>query len=271
VLRFLIGILLLLFSFCVSGQSIYLPVGARATSLGDASITLQDAWSGFNNTAGIAGLSNYQIAASAENRYGMEGINLVTLGVQAPIPTGNAFAGVYRFGDEFYNEQKASVGYATEIGIIKLGFRANYLQYVITDFGRRSTYSIDFGGIATILPQLVIGAQALNITQSSLDAANDQYVPTLLKLGLSYRPGNYFMLNAEIEKNLERKAVLKVGAEYTLADRFFLRAGIQDKSFSSFYGVGLRMFQFQLDYALSNHPELGISNSIALHYAFNKK
>jgi hypothetical protein len=228
-------------------------------------------WASFQNTAGITTTESLEVGATYESRFGMSGMDLMGVGVTSALPFGHAALNVFRFGDEIYNEHKLSLGYATEFGIIKLGGRVNYLQYHVMDFGTTATYSIDFGGIAAITPQLIVGAQALNITQSSLKSTEEQRVPTLLKLGLSYRPRGYFMLNAEIEKDILKPTMLKLGAEYNFLKKFYLRTGVNSGAFQSFYGLGFKYLSFQWDYALSNHAEMGFSHSISMHYKLRKK
>lgn len=264
-------IFLFLLQYGVYSQSIYAPVSSRVVGMGDASVTLGGFWSAFQNTAGISQSESLEAGVSYENRFGMQGFDLMAAGVSSPVPFGNAALTVFRFGDELYNEHRVSLGYATEIGIIKIGGRFNYLQYNIMDFGTKGTYSIDFGGIASITPQLVVGAQALNITQSVLSKSEDQRVPTLLKLGVSYRPKNYFMLNFEVEKDIVKPTMVKLGAEYNFLEKFFLRTGVNSYSFQSFYGLGFKHLAFQWDYALSNHAELGFSHSLSMHYKLRKK
>ncbi|WP_188460359.1 hypothetical protein [Marivirga lumbricoides] len=260
-----------LISVYSKAQSIYAPIGGRIIAMGDASATLAGFWSGFHNTAGISNLESLSAGVAYENRYGMEGFNFLAAGVSGPIPFGHAFIGAFRFGDHLYNEHKISLGYANEIGIIQLGGRINYLQYQVQDFGTKSTYSIDFGGITYLTPQLVVGAQALNISQSTLSEEDEQTVPSILKLGISYRPKKYFMLNLEAEKDIEKQTILKAGAEYIFLEKFFLRSGIQSSSFQTFYGLGFKYLSLQWDYALSNHPELGFSHAISMQYLLRKK
>jgi hypothetical protein len=258
-------------SFQILAQSIYAPVSSRVIGMGDASVTMEGFWASFQNTAGITSTENLEIGATYENKYGMPGMNYMAAGITGKLPFGSASLNVFQFGDDLYKENKISFGYATEIGIIKIGARGNYLQYQVLDFGTKGTYSIDFGGIAIITPQLVIGAQALNISQSNLDADEVTSVPTLLKLGVSYRPRAYFMLNAEIEKDILKTPMLKLGAEYSFLSKFFLRTGMNSGSFQSFYGLGFKYLSFQWDYALSNHAEMGFSHSISMHYKLRWK
>jgi len=263
--------ILLFAAFQIHAQSIYTPVSSRVIGMGDASVTMEGYWASFQNTAGITNTSRLEVGATYENRFGMPGLDFMAAGFTSKLPYGYASLNVFRFGDEIYNEHKISLGYATELGIIKLGGRLNYLQYQVQDFGKEETYSIDFGGIATITRQLVIGAQALNISQSNLNTESEQSVPTLLKLGISYRPRDYIMLNAEIEKDIVRPALLKLGAEYNFLEKFYLRTGVNSGSFQSFYGLGFRYLIFQWDYSLSYHAEMGFSHSLSMYYKLRKK
>jgi hypothetical protein len=264
--------ILVLFALHIHAQSIHAPVSSSAIGMGDASVTMDGYWASFKNTAGITTTEGLEVGTTYQNRFGMNGMDFMGVGLTSKMPFGHASLNVFSFGDDIYNEHKISLGYATELGIIKIGGRVNYLQYQVMDFGRRDTYSVDFGGIATITPQLVVGAQALNITQSNIDAESDQSVPTLLKLGLSYRLKEYFMLNAEIEKDIVKSAKLKIGAEYNFLEKFYLRTGVNSgRSFQSFYGLGFKYLGFQWDYALSNHAELGFSHSLSMHYKLKRK
>lgn len=263
--------ILLLFTFQIHAQSIYAPVSSRVIGMGDASVTMEGYWSSFQNTAGITTTESLEVGATYENRFGMPGMDFMAAGMTAKLPFGHAALNVFRFGDDIYNEHKVSLGYATELGIIKLGGRLNYIQYQVQDFGTQEAYSIDFGGIASITPQLIVGAQALNITQSSLNVEAEQIVPTLLKLGVSYQPRDYFMLNAEIEKDIVKPAMIKLGAEYNFLDKFYLRTGVNSNSFQSFYGLGFKYLSFQWDYALSNHAVMGFSHSLSMYYKLRKR
>jgi hypothetical protein len=263
--------ILLLFTVQIHAQSIYAPVSSRVIGMGDAAVTMEGHWASFQNTAGITTTERIQAGLTYENRFGMTGMDFMGVGMTGELPFGHLAINAFRFGDELYNEHKLSLGYATQLGIIKLGGRVNYLQYHVMDFGTNATYSVDFGGIATITPQLIVGAQALNITQSTLQSSEEQRVPTLLKLGISYRPRDYFMLNAEIEKDILKPAVLKLGAEYNFLEKFYLRTGVNSGSFQSFYGLGFEYLDFQWDYALSNHAALGFSHSVSMQFKLRRR
>jgi hypothetical protein len=160
------------------GQNPNFPVGSRAVGMGDASITLDDVWGIFNNPAGIIGVENATIATSFENRFGLEGLNLITAAFVQPTKIGNFGLGVYRFGDELFNQTKITAGYAHQIGIVSLGGRVNLLQYFTEGFDPQNMLTFDFGGIGQITPQLFFGAYVTNINQARIARNEDERVPT---------------------------------------------------------------------------------------------
>ncbi|GAB3339705.1 hypothetical protein GCM10027429_26450 [Marivirga atlantica] len=267
-------LLLLVFYFVLNGlaaQSIFEPLGARNIALANTATTISDIWSGFHNPAGISKVDVLTSSVFFQNKYNLEGFNSMAAIIASPIPSGSLAIGVNRFGDGLYNEHRVSAAYGSQIGIIQIGGRASYLQYFVQGFGTATTYSLDFGVIASLTKTLTIGANAYNISQSVISEQDEEEVPTLLMLGIQYKPVEYFFINTEIEKNLNMPAFVKLGLEYTITERFFLRTGIQSDTFESFYGFGMKFFGFRCDYALSLHQELGISNAISLQYKIQKQ
>jgi len=252
-------------------QSIFEPIGARNIALANTSSTISDVWAAFHNPAGITESKVLTSAVFFQNKYSLEGYNSMAVSIASPIPSGNAAIAVHRFGDGLYNEHRISAAYGSEIGIIQIGGRASYLQYFVQDFGTVTTYALDFGVMANLTKTITIGANAYNISQSVISEQDNEEVPTLLMLGLQYKPLEYFFINAEIEKNLIMPAFVKLGLEYSITEHLFLRTGVQSDTFESFYGFGMQFFGFQCDYALSLHQELGISNAISLQYKIQKQ
>ena len=263
--------LIVIFISNVRAQSIFEPLGARNISLANTSTTIADIWSALHNPAGIAAIDHLTTAVHFQNKYGLVGFNSMAVVAGSPVPSGAVAIGVHRFGDKLYNEHRISAAYASEIGIIKIGGRASYLQYSVQDFSTRASYSVDFGVMTSLTKTLTIGANAYNITQASISDSELGNVPTILMLGLQFKPLPIFFLNAEVEKNISLPAFAKLGMEYNLADNFFLRTGVRSDTFESYYGIALKFFSMQIDYALSLHQELGVSNAISLQYVFDKK
>lgn len=244
-------------------------LGARANGMGNASVTLADEWSMFNNIGGLARNENTLGFLTYQNRYGVPEFNTFGGGFVKPLLNGVAGIGVFRFGDDLYNEQKINVGFSNKFGLTSLGLNANYLQYNIEGSGTRGVLTLDFGGLVDITEYLVFGAQVTNINQAKLSPFTGEKVPTVMSAGLSYRPSKELILNAEVEKDLDFDAYFKMGLEYQLVDKVAIRTGLVTEPFESAFGIGFTPSAFDVDYAFKNNPDLGDIHELSITYRFN--
>jgi hypothetical protein len=247
------------------------PLGARSSGLGHASVAISDPWSIFNNVSGMASLKNVQAGFTYENRFAMRSFDRTAAMLICPVRYGIAGISFYKFGDLHYNEEKASLAYAHQISKVSLGLKVNYLQISMEDLKSRRVLVIEFGGIAEITPQLIFGAHIYNLNQARIKGYLQEYVPTIMKAGISYLPSKKLMINIETEKDIDFKACFKAGIEYKVIDHFFLRTGVSTYPITGAFGIGFNKKNFQLDYAYSTHVRLGSINQISLQYKFNKK
>uniref|UniRef100_UPI004048063E hypothetical protein n=1 Tax=Roseivirga sp. TaxID=1964215 RepID=UPI004048063E len=116
------------------------PVGPRALGLGGANVIFNDAWAIFNNPAGLTDIEEITALFAYRTIFDFSPFNTVSAGAVLPTPLGNVGFGVYRFGDDIFNSQMASLSFAKQTGIVRLGIKANYLQYNIEGFGRKGTF-----------------------------------------------------------------------------------------------------------------------------------
>jgi hypothetical protein len=263
--------LFLLISTVANAQLIGFPSGARSGGLGNASVTIGDSYSIFNNVGGLAEAQGINIVFANENRTRMEGLGTVGAAITAPIAFGVGGISVSRFGDDLYNQQVIGAGFSNKIGIVSLGGKINYLQYNLEGFGRRAVMALEFGGVAKLSPQLIFGAHVFNLNQAKVSRFEKEYLPTLLKAGLAYRPTKELSINIESEKDVDQKANFKAGLEYEIVKTVFVRTGLNSYPFSSHYGIGLNPGRFVLDYALTSNIFFGMAHQFSLQFQFHKK
>jgi hypothetical protein len=124
---------------------------------------------------------------------------------------------------------------------------------------------LELGGTAELSPGLFFGAHVYNITRSSISKSSPDYLPTVLKAGISYRPSDKLMVNIESEKELLSPARFKAGIAYSFEDKFWLRTGINRQPSNLFFGIGFKPRRLQVDYAMSRNYLLGFTH----HFSFN--
>ncbi|MBS1557409.1 MAG: hypothetical protein JST69_01675 [Bacteroidetes bacterium] len=246
-----IGFVVLVFSSSlVQGQSSPTLMGARAAGVGYASAGLADEWAYFNN---IGGIGKQKIASGSfayEIKPTLTGANRMAASFLTPLKWGTAGVGIFRFGDEVYNEHLFSVGVGNTIGHTSLGLKTNYVQYRAEGFGQHSAISIDLGGITQLTQQFSIGAYITNLTQSKLNSVNAEPLPTKLVAGFSFRPSDQVLIATELEKDLLYRATWRSGVEYALYKKIFFRTGFNLSPNAAFFGLGVLKKNIKIDYAI---------------------
>jgi hypothetical protein len=262
----------MLIAFSAMAQSASTLMGARSMGMAYASSCLHDEWAMLNNPAGLSVLKNVTSAFSYNAYPSFKTFNRMTATLSVPVKVGVAGVSVFRFGDNLYNEQIVSAGFANKFGLASLGLQVNYIQYEAQGFGNTGVVTVNMGGIATLTPQLMIGAHVTNVNQPKITSTDDrEYVPTILSAGIAVKPSEKLLLCSEIEKDLRRKTKFKGGVEYTPFKKFSIRTGVDLNPDAGFIGFGIRPRRLVIDYALEYNLLIGINHQATVSYKFTNK
>jgi hypothetical protein len=245
-------------------------MGARVQGLGFASAALTDEWCVFNNIGGLAKVNQITTACTYEARPGIAAFNTMAAVAALPFSFGVTGVGIFRFGDDLYNEQLVTAGFSNTFGLASLGIRVNYIQYHAEGFGNKGVLSVGFGGIATLSPVFAIGAYITNINQPTL-SEDDERLPTILTAGIAFTPSDKLLITAELEKDLEYTPVWKAGLEYAFYKKFSFRTGFNLEPNAAFIGLGFKPEKFRLDYAFMQNSEQGARHQATVAYRLKAK
>jgi hypothetical protein len=180
-----------------------------------------------------------------------------------PFKWGTPSVGLFRFGDDLYNEQVLSVGFGNELGIASLGGKVNLIQYSAEGFGVSSALTIDIGGITELSEKLSIGAYITNLTQSRIGEDQEQ-LPTRLTAGLSYNPEKNVSITTEV-------TTWRTGLEYSFHQKVFFRTGFSLNPDAGFFGVGISKKKVRFDYAIQLNKLTGASHQASASYWLSQK
>jgi hypothetical protein len=262
----------LLFSlqyFTISAQSAISPMGARANGMGYTSSCLKDEWSLLNNVGGLADIKNSSASFTYRAQPSFKSFNSMAAVVTVPTAVGVAGASIYKFGDNLYNEQILSIGFGSKFGLASLGVKGNFIQYYIEGFGYKRVSTISFGGVADLTPKVSVGASITNINQPKI--SENEHVPTLLTAGISIKLSENVLIATEVEKDLERKPLVKSGLEYSPQQKIYFRTGFNLNPQAGFFGLGFKAKKFMLDYAYQYKFSIGASHQASVTYKFKSK
>ncbi|MDX2196299.1 MAG: hypothetical protein NW207_07770 [Cytophagales bacterium] len=254
----------------------YFPIGARAIGMANTAAPLTDHWGAFNNIASMADIKYIHTGFFYERRNGQ--FDMMALTGSMPTKYGNGALGVYRFGDSRYSDTRINFGWAHKINMVSLGIQAEYLQSMAAQEANekqpelnRTNLLLNFGGIANVTSKLRFGAHIYNIFQAKYASYKEEKIPTIMKIGASFIPFDKLMINGEVEKDVEKKETYKMGMEYAIIQNLKFRTGFNIQPDKYFMGLGYNTHGFYLDYAVSLHQQLGMSQSINLSYTIAPK
>lgn len=140
----------------------------------------------------------------------------------------------------------------------------------IEEFGTAGSLYYELGGIVDLVPKLTFGAFISNFTLSSLNNSERSELPVIMKMGLKYTPIDDLSLSLDIYKDVDYKPILKAGIEYLIIEKLYVRTGVNTNPLKSFFGIGLMLDRFKIDYALSSHDFLGISHQVSISFSYLK-
>ena len=253
-----------------SAQSVSTLMGGRAAGLAYASSTLHDEWSLLNNVGGLSKVNQPSASFAYDLRTGLTGANRMAAVMTAPVKVGVAAFGLFRFGDDLYNEQVITLGYGNQFGMASLGLKVNYVQYRAEGFGTRHAVSLNFGGLAQLTPQITVGAYIVNLNQPKLSTLDKEQLPTKLVAGLAFQPNAKLSLLTEIEKDLEYDPTIKGGMEYAVNKKVNVRTGFNLHPNAAFFGLGFLIRKLKIDYALQYNNTLSASHQASAVYRWER-
>jgi hypothetical protein len=251
------------------------PTGARRTALGGAFTGVKgDLWALWTNPAGIAGMQGPAAGVYFERRYLIPDLNNGAAGFVMPFK-GNHFAGIdfNAYGiSQYYNESRVGLTYATDIiERLRFGVKFNYTQTSILNYGSASSFFIDAGIQADVTKKIIIGARVYNANRARLDKDLGEDIPTLLSMGVAWKPSDKLMLVSDVEKHFDFPITWRGGIEYKFHPHFCARAGMSTQPATVNGGVGLMLEKLQVDITSSWHDQLGFTPGMSLSWKFGKK
>jgi len=266
------------------------PVGARASSMGEAFIGLaNDSSAIYWNSAGLTSNSWTEVSATystwidgisignvccsipfGENGMGV-GVTYLNSGSISKMGINKSDEGTYTAGDI-----GVTLGYGTRLDDdFSLGCAVKYISETI-DTESGTGFAADLGGLYStkivVLP-VTLGVVASNFG-TKMGPGEKSDLPSAIRVGASVKViKNVLNVSAEFDSYQKSDAVAGIGAEYNISKIFTLRMGYKffrdDLSGIEPLTAGFGIFSgeeydFMLDYAFDNIGALGLAHKISV-------
>ncbi len=132
-----------------------------------------------------------------------------------------------------------------------------------------SSLALDLGLLFEANPRLSFGAAIQNFGQPLKFDVEETPLPQTYRLGMGFKSrlyGEDLNLAADYVNPAGGASSINLGVEYLLQNFLALRMGTAKGRFTA--GVGLKVANFDLDYAYLSHDVLGSTNQISFSYNF---
>jgi hypothetical protein len=261
------------FSQEMKGQSLVSQSGARSLSTAGSSVTFSDVWSQLNNQAGLAYLKGINIGVAFQNKYLVKELSTKSIALAMPLKSGVFGLNYCNFGYSAYNENKFGLAFARNLGKrFAVGIQLDYIYtHIDGDYGSSGIANGEIGILVEPIENLFIAAHLNNVWRTKRVDYSDEYLPTVLKIGASYKMYEKALLSVEVEKDMDFDPVFKTGLELELIENLFFRSGVATNPNEFSFGTGYAFRSFQVDLSFTRHPVLGFSQGISIVYSFKDR
>jgi len=249
------------------------PVGGKTNSIGNCSVALNEFWSCHNNPAGFANYNNIAVGLSYENRFLLKELAYKNIGVIIPFNIGVIGITASQFGYNHYNENLLGLGLSRSFGPnLKIGLKLDYIFFKYsTDYAKIQTATFELGLQYHINKSLCLGAYIFNPINVKLKTLNNEKIPIIMRIGLSYFVKEDFLITAEVEENFENDFSYRFGLEYEIYKKIFVRSGFQLRPEIFTFGFGYDYNWFTIDISAQMNQVLGASLSCSFIYKLNNR
>jgi len=264
-----LALLFFMLSFVRAGNDNY-PAGARLSALSNASVALCDGWSIFNNQAGLAFLNRPTASFHFENRFLVKEFSMQAGMLAIPFKPGTIGLSYRYFGYSKFYEAKFGLAYSRKFTEhFSVGVQVDYLQtHIAEGYGNFNAVTAEIGLLAEPLKNLSIGFHLYNPTRVKKNAPFEENLPTVARLGCSYRFEDKATLLLETEKDINQEPVYKGGLEVKTLDKLYLRGGFSSGYEQYSFGLGYKFRKIIIDMAFTRHYYLGFTPHVSLSYEF---
>ncbi len=240
-------------------------ISSKSRSLANCGVMNTDYWSVIDNEAGMVWNNSGSIGMMAENKFLLQELGNYSIAATLPFRN-NAFGiSMNYFGFDLYSEKQVKLAYSMKLGKkLSAGIGLNYLHFSQAEEYQNLKFINFSAGIQMHITEKITLASHI---YNPLLMDND-YTPTVFRLGGAFRFSKQFTAFLEIEKNTNSPAIYKSGLEYLPAKYLSCRIGIISKPAIVCFGAGLKLKYFDLDVSSQLHPVLGFSQQISFLIPF---
>ena len=242
--------------------------GVRPLALACAFVaSTDDPWMPWYNPAGIATASLLKSSVCfVPEPFGMKELRTVSVAVVLPTPIVNVGIVLDDYGSDLLRESTAVVGLGRSIEkTLDLGLAVNIGILSIQRYGTATTVTVDLGVRLELGEGISLGYCWKNFGGATIAGVGES-LPQTQTLGMRYAPHRLARVTVDLEKDARYPFVARAGVELHVLDQLDLRLGVSNFPATLALGFGARMSGWECSYAMSTHPQLGLTHAVGVSF-----
>ncbi len=239
--------------------------GAASIAMGNALVALKPfPFALYYNPAALSVSENFQFVFTYHNLYGFSDLNQVNILSNLQIGRYPFAIAIDRLGNRFYQEIQVTAGSKYDI-TPDCAIGASIQLYILTiqNYGQKITGGINISLLYNVLPEFSVGAIVTNVNQPRI-AQIQEKLPQTMSLGFGYYPLDALSVSVELFRDIRFEQEYRAGFLYKITSSLDFRAGLEDKTDTYSFGLGIHTEWVGFDYALRAHQILGNSHLISI-------
>ncbi len=239
--------------------------GASSASLGGAANSSSaGAQAAFHNPASLRLQGNLELFSFYSRFYSLKELSYLGSAAALPLPAGVFGFAYSQLGERVYQEKEAAVSYAfglTPRVFLGASSRGYFLK--IDDFGSATALGLDVGVTSLISSRARLSIAGKNLNRPKIGRSQIS-LPTGIMAGGAAELIEGLRLIAEVQAAEPDPVTFKSGLEFFLADKFFLRGGVQSASVQFSGGFGAKFHGIKFDYSYVHHLRLPGTHQVSV-------
>ena len=234
-------------------------------AMGNALVALEQfPFALYYNPAALPVSGNFQVVFTYHNLYGFSDLNQVNALSNFQIGRYPFAMAIDRLGNQYYQEIQVTAGSKYNITPnCAVGASAQLYILTIRNYGQKITGGINLSIFFKVLPEFSVGAMVTNVNQPRIAQVKEK-LPQTMSLGCSYYLLEALTVMVELFRDIRFEQEYRAGILYKITGSLDFRAGLEDKTDTYSFGLGIQAEWFGFDYALRIHQVLGYSHLISI-------
>ncbi|MFA6467453.1 MAG: hypothetical protein WCW35_01020 [Bacteroidota bacterium] len=230
---------------------------------GSAFFSEQQAWI---NPASIAHVPSFRTSMFySPSPFQLSQLSNYGVITSSPFWIASAAVGFSSFGFSLYRESTGSIVLGSAINEhIAAGVGIHLCHLSIEKYGSSTKGVMDIGMIYSLNEQVNIGLVLNNLSGASFGGDDD--IPRVITSGISYSFSEQAAIHMDVVKDVRFAAAYRAGFDIRLHDYIVVNAGTRSDASQLCGGIGIVIPDWQIDYGITTHTELGLTHSIGITF-----